>query len=190
MENTETISLSDIAVIIDPCYDMGTMGCGAVLEGVLPGTWVCGVDYHDRWEGKPGHVGSLYGYHIETPDIDFSLDKLEYAGFCGVDSGQLGIFDDAYFARSIEIDPERNGDWYREVCETTLTEQRAGAKDERCYVSSSGYGDGGYDIYVARNEDGQIIGIRIPFITSDNKSDTTEEDDWDVDDYWNPEDDA
>lgn len=190
METIETILLSDIAVIIDPSYDMSTLGCGAVLENVLPGTWVCGVDYHDYWKGKPGRVGSLYGYNSAEPDIDFSLDKLEWVAVCGVDSGQLGIFDDAYFARSVEIDPKRNGDWYSEVCATTLTDLRAGAKDERCYVSSSGDGDGGYAVYVARNDAGQIIGIRIPFIRPTKKSDPDEEDDLDADDYWNPEDDA
>lgn len=190
METIDIITLSDKVVVIDPCYDMGDLECGAELQNVLPGTWVCGVDYYDRWEGKPGHVESLYGYNIDTPDIDFSLDNLECVACCGVDSGQLGIFDDAYFKRSVEIDPKRNGDWYREVCKTTLTELRAGAKDGACYVSSSGYGDGGYAVHVARNEDGQIIGIRIPFIIPDNESNPDEEDDWDVDDYWNPEDDA
>lgn len=194
MENIETISLSDIAVIIDPCYNMGDLGCGAVLEGILPGTWVCGVDYHEYWEGKPGRVESLYGYHIDEPDIDFSLDKLEWVACCGVDSGQLGIFDDAYFARSLEIDPRRKGDWYNEVCEVTLTDLRAGAKDERCYVSSSGEGDGSYAVYIARNGAGQIIGIHIPFLRPAKKSDQhaeeEEEDSFDVDDYWSPEDDA
>lgn len=190
METIETISLSDRAVIIDPSYNMDELGCGAVLENILPGTWVCGVDYHEYWEDKPGRVASLYGYNIDEPAIDFSLDKLEWVAVCGVDTGQLGIFDDAYFARSLEIDPRRKGDWYDEVCEVTLTDLRAGAKDERCYVSSSGEGDGGYAVYVARNGAGQIIGIRIPFITSDNKSDQEEEDSFDVDDYWSPEDDA
>lgn len=171
METIDTITLSDKVVVIDPCYDMGDLECGAELQNVLPGTWVCGVDYHEYWEGKPGRVESLYGYNVDEPDIDFSLDKLEWVGSCGVDSGQLGIFDDVYFAHSVEIDPKRNSAWYREVCETTLTELRAGAKDERCYVSSSGDGDGGYAVYAARNDAGQIIGIRIPFLRPAKKSD-------------------
>lgn len=190
METIGIITLSDKVVVIDPCYDMGDLEHGAVLNNVLPGNWVCGVDYHDYWKGKPGRVGSLYGYNIDTPDIDFSLDNLKCEACCGVDSGQLGIFDATYFKRSVEIDPKRNSAWYREVCKMTLTELRAGAKDERCYVSSSGEGDGGYAVYVARNDAGQIIGIRIPFILPAKKSDPDVEEDWDVDDYWNPEDDA
>lgn len=192
METIDTISLSNKVVVIDPCYNMDDLGCSTVLENVLPGTWVCGVDYYDRWEGKPGRVESLCGYNIDTPDVDFSRSNLEWAACCGVDSGQLGIFDYAYFERSVEIDPKRNQDWYQEVCRTTCTELHAGAKDEACYVSSSGYGDGVYAVYVARNADGQIIGIRIPFIIPGAESDMNaeEEDDWDVDDYWNSEDDA
>lgn len=40
----------------------------------------------------------------------------------------------------------------------------AGILDDRCCVSSSGYGDGGYDCYVARNNAGQIVAAKIVFI--------------------------
>lgn len=39
--------------------------------------------------------------------------------------------------------------------------------DKHSVVSSSGYGDGSYDCYVARNEQGQIIAIRINYITAE-----------------------
>lgn len=35
------------------------------------------------------------------------------------------------------------------------------------FVSSSGYGDGGYTCWTAENEDGQIVRIRVEFITED-----------------------
>lgn len=40
----------------------------------------------------------------------------------------------------------------------------AGILDDQCVVSSSGYGDGGYDCYVGRNAAGQIVSARIQFI--------------------------
>lgn len=45
------------------------------------------------------------------------------------------------------------------------------------YVSSSGYGDGGYDCYVARNEKNQIVGFKIVFIgfSEDPYNDENEE---------------
>lgn len=44
-------------------------------------------------------------------------------------------------------------------------------------ATSSGYGDGGYNCYVGRNKDGQIVAAEIVFI-----SDEPEEDDWCEDD--------
>lgn len=35
--------------------------------------------------------------------------------------------------------------------------------DKHSVVTSSGLGDGGYDCYVAKNEHGQIIGIKIDY---------------------------
>lgn len=41
---------------------------------------------------------------------------------------------------------------------------QAGVVDGRGFVSSSGYGDGGYICYVKRNRQGQVVGIRINYI--------------------------
>ena len=38
-------------------------------------------------------------------------------------------------------------------------------------VSSSGYGDGGYNCWTAKNEDGKIVAIRVEFITEDDYED-------------------
>lgn len=43
--------------------------------------------------------------------------------------------------------------------------------DEHSVVSSSGYGDGSYDCYVARNKQQQIIAIRINYITPEELED-------------------
>lgn len=43
--------------------------------------------------------------------------------------------------------------------------------DKHSVVTSSGIGDGSYDCYVAKNEDGQIIGIKIDYCLEDNEDD-------------------
>ena len=43
--------------------------------------------------------------------------------------------------------------------------------DNLGFVSSSGYGDGGYTCWTARNADNQIVGIRVEFITEDEDED-------------------
>lgn len=39
------------------------------------------------------------------------------------------------------------------------------------FVSSSGYGDGGYTCWTAKNNEGKVVGIRVEFITEDNEED-------------------
>lgn len=48
--------------------------------------------------------------------------------------------------------------------------------DDRGFVSSSGYGDGGYNCFTAKNEDGKIVSIRVEFIGEyDEEEDEYEE---------------
>ena len=49
-----------------------------------------------------------------------------------------------------------------------------GVIDTDGIVSSSGYGDGGYPVYVTKNEDGKIIGFKAVFI-DENEEDEDEE---------------
>lgn len=43
----------------------------------------------------------------------------------------------------------------------------ASEMDGKCFVSAAGYGDGGYNCYVAQNDDGKIIAIEVVFIGDD-----------------------
>ena len=43
--------------------------------------------------------------------------------------------------------------------------------DKHSVVTSSGLGDGSYDCYVAKNEAGQIIGIKIDYYLEDDEED-------------------
>ena len=43
--------------------------------------------------------------------------------------------------------------------------------DNLGFVSSSGYGDGGYTCWTARNNDGKVIAIRVEYITEDEDED-------------------
>lgn len=63
--------------------------------------------------------------------------------------------------------------YFREACKymksplqswPTMEVGYAGILDDQCCVCSSGYGDGGYDCFVGRNDAGQIVSARIQFI--------------------------
>lgn len=45
----------------------------------------------------------------------------------------------------------------------------AGILDDKCCVASSGYGDGGYDCLIGRNDKGQIVSAKIEFISDDKE---------------------
>jgi hypothetical protein len=88
----------------------------------------------------------------------------------GVDSGQCGIYDEDYY-RQYHTEDDCNEDWYEEVCNLT---DPFGTKDDKCVVSSSGYGDGGYDCFLLRDKNNEVVGFQIVFI---------EDEDYDDEDY-------
>ena len=52
---------------------------------------------------------------------------------------------------------------------------------ERGLVSSSGYGDGGYDCFVQEDEDGKVVAIKIVFIGEDDFEEEEDEEDFEED---------
>lgn len=165
------------AIVSDPCYDRGTW-CAGLLENVLDGSWTGLVLKSD--EGNWGkRVAELIAHHDDYP-----LNRMQFKEKTdidvGVDSGQAGIYCDTEF-RGGE-DDYGDGGWYDTCCKLTLdTSHHAGVLPGGV-VSSSGYGDGGYDAFVERNEENQIIGIKLVFIpeyeeTDENWDDETDEDD-------------
>ena len=71
--------------------------------------------------------------------------------------------DDWVFNEDGTISNPREGHW-----EYSGQERRDGiAIDNKCVISFSGFGDGGYSLYTAKDEEGKIIGIRIEFIPDD-----------------------
>lgn len=166
------IRLGNKVMVSDPCYGLNTW-CQGVLENVLPGTYNCDVEYSD--EGAWGVRVAA----IEVTHENCGVYMFDIADFVvGVDSGQAGIFDYEYYARyhmDDMSDSEVDDDWYDRVCDITLSSESAGTVDEFGFVSSSGYGDGSYDCWVARNKDGYIVAIRIEYIPEEDEYDEYDE---------------
>ena len=155
-----TITLGDRVRMTDPCYGMDVW-CSGTVDNVLPGEYVpVGVISNEGSWGE--RVAQIRVNHVDYP----MTEPTEFVDFeVGVDSGQAGIFDEPYY-----IDHHRDNDyddpssWYRKVCNITLSSPGIGTIDGKGLVSSSGYGDGGYDAYVARNDDGKIVAIEIDYL--------------------------
>ena len=177
----KTIILSDKVYVSDPCYTPGTW-CQAVIENVLPGNYEAIVDKTDNTMGWGNRCSHLFVIHESVSHK--KLNWIEHPATIGVDSGQAGIFDfdsyrnDSHPIPKVESDDKfpdewakKEGDkWYVNMCDRTLGEESWGTYD-RGVVTSSGFGDGSYPLYVTRNTDGQIVGFHIDFLIEEDDID-------------------
>lgn len=171
-----TINLDTKIMVSDPCYSVGTW-CQGVIGNVLPGEYHCHTYMSDEgiWGRRVAAITVCHSDYIDE-EPDFCHEMFFEVG---VDSGQAGIFDLAYYEQhhsSVDEARELNEEWYDRVCEATLSISQAGIVDEKCFVSSSGYGDGGYTCYTAEDLNGYVIGALIVYIDVDYEED--DEDDW------------
>ena len=173
---TTTINLSNEVIVSDPCYSRPTW-CQTVLTDVLPGRYISQVNE----DPETDRCAELLVIHE-----DFYQSRLIYDehSSCGVDSGQLGIFDAAsyrsdaaaegittpYVDFALPGDSLEGDSWYTKMCKFTLAELNWGAYDAGV-VSRSGWGDGMYPLDVARNDKGQIVAMLITFIDTDPEED-------------------
>ncbi len=171
-----TITLKEKVRVTDPCYDM-EVWCAGDLEDVYPGTYECRCEHAD--EGAWGN--RIANIEIRHEDFLF-CEPNEATDFeVGVDSGQAGFFDYDYY-KNVQSSEIKENRFYENVCDTTLSSEQAGIIDNVGFVSSSGYGDGGYTCYIGKNSDGKIVSMKIVFI-----GDSNEEDEYNEDDDWNDE---
>lgn len=111
--------------------------------------------YHKFEEGK--HIDD-YPEASQWYDNQFEL-RYNY-DINGEDFIEPRWVDDWIFNEDGTISNPREGHW-----EYSGQERRDGvAIDNKCIISFSGFGDGGYNLYVGKNSKGEIISLRIRFI--------------------------
>jgi len=149
--------------VTDPCYDKGTW-CSGTID-VPNGEWDAYLELSD--EGSWGtRVASIQIIKDNSPtSAAWELTNIDV----GVDSGQAGFFDESFY-------PDQPGltSFYNKVCKLTTGREQGGIIDGFGAVSSTGYGDGGYKCYVARNDANEIVSAKIVFIDDEYE----EEDDY------------
>lgn len=170
-------------VISDPCYEIPTW-CQGIIDNVKNGVWVGNVEMNDE-AGLGNKVATLFALNEEELINDPNLyDKLlnnygeELPFNFGVDSGQFGFFDFNHYrndksAETLkkydfeEFNREEDGEeWYRAICELTLSDEQFGVLPFGI-VSSSGYGDGSYITCGLKNEQGEYVALITTFINID-----------------------
>ena len=169
------IKLNKKIVVGDPCYDVDSAN---TVKNVKPGIYHAFIRKADAnsWGERISRIMVIHEdnlHQIHYQDDDFLALENHFAPnlfitegeIVGVDSGQAGVYDYDYFCRfQNQRDYGMPGDWYNNVCQMTLSEEKGGVMDSRCAVSSTGYGDGGYrNILFHEKATKQIVGIIIDF---------------------------
>lgn len=137
-------------------------------------------EYRDAKANYSGRVAYLAAHHESVP----MPDLLDLSGWeetsvdVGVDSGQAGLFDLTRYAAALGIGdhnhPIQEAE-YDAVCKLTLGNDQWGALAYGA-VSSSGLGDGGYNLLLKRNEGGEAVAALIVYMTveSDEEDELTD----------------
>lgn len=176
--NPQKFELGTKALITDPCYPRHTW-CAGVVD-TRPGKWVGTV----LMEGRV--CATLLTYHensvVDIDDPRFEQLKQSDGSYIdvGVDSGQAGIFCDSIYPHGDTGDSCDMDSFYGKACNETNGVTRWGVLD-RGIVSSSGYGDGGYNAYGIKDIDNRLIAIKIVFVEYNSESEEEPEDEelWD-----------
>jgi len=173
MKNTEVYlgsfkSDSGKLMVSDPCYERNVW-CQGIIDNSATGDWKAYVYHSD--EGDWGiRCAALLAIHssVSSPSDTLIFQPCDFV--VGVDSGQAGIFDELAYRNDDMIDADRQpintygeSKFYNLCCDLTVTKLGAGVLSSGT-VSCSGYGDGGYDCFVAKNQEGQIIAVKVIFL--------------------------
>lgn len=138
---TNHFTVSDTILVGDPCYDQGE-----IQESAKPGRWLAKAFIKDAGDwGR--RVARAVVHHESWIPGEGSLDS----GWFFVDSGMAGVFVPEVW--------EGHGVFYDECCSKANPYGfvRGG------FVTSSGYGDGGYRAEIHRVR-GRAVAVELVFI--------------------------
>lgn len=154
------IVLEDKIVVADPSFDYGDSET-LLLKKVLSGKYFASIETTNLKDcGQI--VTSLKVYHSDYKNFDL---KFERCGVIAVDSGQAGFFDKTYFIKNQGGEVGELNSLYGLSCAVTSSPKQAGIIHKKGVVSSSGFGDGCYNVFITRNSANKIISAYIEFIS-------------------------
>lgn len=148
--------------VTDPCYSTDVW-CTKQIN-IKKGEYIAKAVMYDCGDwGK--RIGELTINHISCPKK--KANNRVYSSI-GVDSGQCGFFD---YDKYEKVHPtyfvdetEESKKWYDKVCNITLNGDWCGLVDDMGVVSSSGIGDGCYNLYAGYNNKDEIVALRLKFL--------------------------
>lgn len=151
---------SNCIIVTDPCYNYDER---QIIDNALPGEWITNVVMSD--EGVWGNrVAELIVMNVDSNHNEYEWVKNRDIEV-GVDSGQAGFFDSFMYPRGDTGEYDDKDSFYGKVCKMTVTKEGKSTAGVLSFgaVSSSGYGDGGYDLYTV-TQNGKVVAAKIVFI--------------------------
>lgn len=149
----EIVFNTDTLDVTDPCYDKDVW-CRMTVP-IAPGKFNYRAELVDYWGER---VSAL---RIVSADIDCIPNRGRVIGNIGVDAGLAGFFDHK---------PDYDDDKWAEICEFINHDENCYEVDEKTPLgcvgvfSSSGIGDGGYNVYELLDDNGYRCGYEIEFL--------------------------
>lgn len=140
----------------DPCYDKDVW-CKIDDVKIKPGAYMCAT-YIDLETERVSILQIKRKGSVRVPGDDA---EWVLCGEIGVDAGIAGFF---------ENKPDYSDDEWDAFCDYINNEQSAWISQSdnfgRCngFFSSSGYGDGMYDVYGIKNAKGEFVCLEIRFV--------------------------
>ena len=153
-----SFKVTDKIVVADPCYDYDKFGT-VTLHNVLSGKYIATAEVVNNL------VASI---HISHSNFQNDILESESAGYIAVDSGQAGFFDLDFFRKNEGGEVGDLNSFYGLACAITLSPKQAGVIKKRGVVSSSGFGDGCYNVFVCKNECGKIVAASVFFFEEED----------------------
>jgi hypothetical protein len=171
------VFFGDKAIITDSCYDLKTW-CNFIAN-IRAGEYDCyaKIKNINNWGERVWEIVSI---RRDATIISDNFDELEWLfefGEIGVDSGSCGVFDLEFFndnndkeldsLKSGKISDEENEKFYDRMCGLTDNDNHCGTY-KHGFNSSSGLGDGGYELYVLKDDEGFITAMKVVFISEED----------------------
>lgn len=132
----------------DPCYNYDVW-CRMNGIPICEGEYDC-VNWKTRERDEPSRVARIGIYLRGVVPVQ---EKMERIGEIGVDAGLAGFFMNK---------PDYSDDEWSSLCDL-LSNGDAWIRPKG-FFSSSGYGDGGYDVYAYKQPDGRASAMEIAFL--------------------------
>lgn len=166
---------SESLIVSDPGYSVYETKEGlyaTTVSDVRPGQWSAHVISRSFLDGGGATAAELVCVMVEYEGKRLRWERREPV--IGVDSGRAGFYTKQAFQNNLlvpkdlewpkryeELNPKYLWDGY---CSFLLDNRPGALLPGGGVVSHSGYGDGGYPLFVSRDPEGRVIALRILYV--------------------------